>query len=118
MSLWTTAKGKAALARALSARTIPAFNRRLFCLLQILTPRELIVIERRFGLDGTEPKTLRELGLQWAITGERVRQIEEKARRKMRHKLYRLLVARRVSPHTLSAARRALRKWSFYWRGR
>ena len=54
-------------------------------LLKTLTPREEIIIKMRFGLeDGTE-RTLEEVGHSFAVTRERIRQIEAKALRKLRH---------------------------------
>ena len=50
--------------------------------------RERRVIEMRFGLNGNEKKTLDEVGSEFAVTGERIRRIEEKAFRKMRHPGY------------------------------
>src|ERR1044071_6154960 len=53
--------------------------------LNILTPREERVIKMRFGLeDGTE-HTLEEVGQKFGVTRERIRQIEAKALRKLRH---------------------------------
>ena len=52
--------------------------------LHTLTPREQIVIRRRFGLDGPE-QTLRAIGEGLGIETERVRQIEDMALRKLRH---------------------------------
>src|SRR5881396_1805015 len=53
--------------------------------LNTLTPREERVIKMRFGLeDGTE-HTLEEVGQNFAVTRERIRQIEAKALRKLRH---------------------------------
>ena len=50
-----------------------------------LTPREEKVIKLRFGLeDGTE-HTLEQVGQSFAVTRERIRQIEAKALRKLRH---------------------------------
>lgn len=44
-----------------------------------LTPRDYDVISLRFGLDGSSPKTLDEIGKKYELTRERIRQIEEKA---------------------------------------
>lgn len=49
-----------------------------------LKPREEKVIKLRFGLDGNEPHTLEETAQRFAVTRERVRQIEAKALRKLR----------------------------------
>lgn len=50
-----------------------------------LTERERIVLIQRFGLADGKPKTLEEVGLAFNVTRERIRQIEAKALRKMRH---------------------------------
>ena len=50
-----------------------------------LTPRERAVIRYRFGFDDNQVRTLEEAGKKFDITRERVRQIEAKALRKMRH---------------------------------
>ena len=53
--------------------------------LKTLTPREEKVIKMRFGLDDGNEHTLEELGQRFAVTRERIRQIEAKALRKLRH---------------------------------
>ena len=53
--------------------------------LNTLSPREREIMISRFGLLGTRPKTLEELGEEMNITRERIRQLETKALRKMRH---------------------------------
>ena len=53
-------------------------------LLNVLTPQERRIIIWRFGLDGNEPKTLREIGEIIGVSRERVRQLEERAKKKMR----------------------------------
>jgi RNA polymerase sigma factor (sigma-70 family) len=54
-------------------------------LLSVLDERERTVIELRFGLDRGEPRTLEEVGELFALTRERIRQIEAKALSKLRH---------------------------------
>lgn len=54
-------------------------------ILRTLTPREEQVIKLRFGLEDGRPRTLEEVGKQFQITRERIRQIEAKALRKLRH---------------------------------
>lgn len=54
-------------------------------LLNTLTPREEKVISLRFGIGGQEPMTLKDVGKVFDVNPERVRQIEAKALRKLRH---------------------------------
>ncbi len=54
-------------------------------LLKTLTPREERVIKMRFGLEDGSEHTLEEVGHSFAVTRERIRQIEAKALRKLRH---------------------------------
>ena len=60
-------------------------RRELFSVLKSLTPREERVIALRFGLEDGRARTLEELGKEFNVTRERVRQIEAKALRKLRH---------------------------------
>ncbi len=53
--------------------------------LQMLTPREAKVLKLRFGLDDGRQRTLEEVGKEFEVTRERIRQIEAKALRKLRH---------------------------------
>ena len=50
-----------------------------------LTPRETLVITQRFGLDGQGERTLEEVAQVYAVCRERIRQVEAKAMRKLRH---------------------------------
>lgn len=50
-----------------------------------LSDREKRVLIMRFGLDGSRPKTLEEVGREFQVTRERIRQIEAKALRKLKH---------------------------------
>ena len=60
-------------------------RRELLHVLKSLTPREERVITLRFGLEDGRARTLEELGKEFNVTRERVRQIEAKALRKLRH---------------------------------
>ncbi len=53
--------------------------------LNTLTPREEKVLRLRFGLEDGRPRTLEEVGKEFNVTRERIRQIEAKALRKLRH---------------------------------
>ena len=50
-----------------------------------LTPREAKVLKLRFGLEDGKARTLEEVGREFEVTRERIRQIEAKALRKLRH---------------------------------
>jgi RNA polymerase primary sigma factor len=54
-------------------------------MLKTLTPREERIIKMRFGLEDGSERTLEEVGRSFAVTRERIRQIEAKALRKLRH---------------------------------
>jgi RNA polymerase primary sigma factor len=53
--------------------------------LDTLTPREQRILRLRFGLDDGRSRTLEEVGKEFKVTRERIRQIEAKALRKLRH---------------------------------
>ncbi len=57
----------------------------LLGILDTLTPREEKVLRLRYGLDDGRPRTLEEVGKEFNVTRERIRQIEAKALRKLRH---------------------------------
>jgi RNA polymerase primary sigma factor len=67
---------------------VVAADRKEFLLKQMrkcLSPRECTIITLRFGLESGNSMTLEEIGKELKITRERVRQLEEKALRKLRH---------------------------------
>lgn len=57
----------------------------LLSVLNTLTPREEKVLRLRYGVDDGRPRTLEEVGKEFNVTRERIRQIEAKALRKLRH---------------------------------
>lgn len=57
----------------------------LFEVLSTLSPREQKVLKLRFGLEDGRPRTLEEVGREFEVTRERIRQIEAKALRKLKH---------------------------------
>ena len=57
----------------------------LFNVMNDLTDREERVLRLRYGLDDNRPRTLEEVGKEFGVTRERIRQIEAKAIRKLRH---------------------------------
>lgn len=56
---------------------------RLHRMLDRLTPRERDIVRARFGLGDDEPQTLDEIGIRYALTRERIRQIEVRALTKL-----------------------------------
>jgi len=56
-------------------------------LLEVLDPREKKIISQRFGLDGGKPKTLEDVGKDFGITRERIRQLQKAALAKLRRAL-------------------------------
>ena len=67
------------------AASILLLKEQLDEVLKTLTPREAKVLMLRFGLEGGHPHTLEEVGKEFDVTRERIRQIEAKALRKLRH---------------------------------
>ena len=57
----------------------------LYNVMNDLTDREERVLRLRYGLDDNKPRTLEEVGKEFGVTRERIRQIEAKAIRKLRH---------------------------------
>jgi RNA polymerase primary sigma factor len=69
----------------LDSATFEGLRRATQDMLQSLTPREAKVLRMRFGIDMHTDHTLEEVGKQFDVTRERIRQIEAKALRKLRH---------------------------------
>ena len=67
------------------AAAFTLLHEQLIEVLSTLTDREQKVLRLRFGLDDGRPRTLEEVGKQFNVTRERIRQIEAKALRKLRH---------------------------------
>jgi len=65
--------------------TFQLLKEQLMDVLSSLTPREAKVLRLRFGLDDGRARTLEEVGREFKVTRERIRQIEAKALRKLRH---------------------------------
>jgi len=69
----------------LDATAFQMLKEQLLTILYTLTPREEMVLRLRYGLDDGHPRTLEEVGREFGVTRERIRQIEAKALRKLRH---------------------------------
>ena len=67
------------------AASFVLLKEQLVDVLKTLTPREAKVLKLRFGLDDGRQRTLEEVGKEFDVTRERIRQIEAKALRKLRH---------------------------------
>jgi len=67
------------------AAAFTLLKEQLMEVLDTLTPREEKVLRLRFGLDDGRARTLEEVGKEFNVTRERIRQIEAKALRKLRH---------------------------------
>ncbi len=67
------------------AAAFTLLKEQLMDVLNTLTPREEKVLKLRFGLDDGRARTLEEVGKEFQVTRERIRQIEAKALRKLRH---------------------------------
>lgn len=65
---------------------------RISAILSTLTPREEAILRKRFGIGDDKTYTLEELGQEFGITRERIRQIEAKALQKLRHPSRRKLI--------------------------
>ena len=67
------------------AAAFTLLKKQLMSVLSTLTPREEMVLKLRFGLEDGRARTLEEVGKEFKVTRERIRQIEAKALRKLRH---------------------------------
>ncbi|MDR1299788.1 MAG: RNA polymerase sigma factor RpoD [Oscillospiraceae bacterium] len=67
------------------AASFTLLREQLSDVLKTLTPREEKVLRLRFGIEDGRPRTLEEVGREFKVTRERIRQIEAKALRKLRH---------------------------------
>jgi RNA polymerase primary sigma factor len=65
--------------------TANSLSEQIMSALDELSDREKQVVRLRFGLDGDQPQTLEEVGKQFGVTRERIRQIESKTLAKLRH---------------------------------
>ena len=71
----------------LNQAALTMLKERVTDVLETLTEREEKVLRMRFGIEDGCPRTLEEVGLEFKVTRERIRQIEAKALRKLRHPL-------------------------------
>ena len=62
-----------------------SLKEKMASVLRKLNPREESIIRMRFGFEDGTPRTLEEVGQVFSVTRERIRQIEAKALRKLRH---------------------------------
>ena len=88
MALASTSSSQTAQASTSgAARTQTSLNLQelLSDLFLVLTQKETEVIKRRFALAGSSKQTLEKIGKHFNVTRERIRQIEAKALRKLRH---------------------------------
>ena len=67
------------------AAAFSMLKEQLIAVLDTLTPREEMVLRLRYGIDDGHARTLEEVGKEFSVTRERIRQIEAKALRKLRH---------------------------------
>ena len=71
--------------RPLDAASFMLLQEQIEGVLHTLTDREKKVIKLRFGMEDGEPRTLEEVGIEFGVTRERIRQIESKTLAKLRH---------------------------------
>jgi RNA polymerase primary sigma factor len=75
----------ASVSSSIDSATVESLKETTHSVLAGLTPREAKVLRMRFGIDMNTDHTLEEVGKQFDVTRERIRQIEAKALRKLRH---------------------------------
>ncbi len=90
---------------------------RLGVALVSLDARDRQILELRYGLDGTAPQSLRQIGARLGITGERVRQLEQRALRRLGPKTgtsaaQRVAAAKALVRPEVSLTREALEAWT------
>jgi DNA-directed RNA polymerase specialized sigma subunit len=66
-------------------RALPNFNEAVDEVLHTIPEREEAIVTQRYGLGGCSPETLEQIGRRFGLTRERIRQIEHKAMRRLRH---------------------------------
>lgn len=71
--------------KPMDAATMQILKEEMAKAMDVLTEREQKVLRMRFGFDDGKPRTLEEVGREFRVTRERIRQIEGKALRKLRH---------------------------------
>ena len=84
-AIWATSSPTMTPPRPREAASQTLLKEQLVEVLNTLTPREEKVLQLRFGLEDGRPRTLEEVGKEFNVTRERIRQIEAKALRKLRH---------------------------------
>ena len=77
--------GRFAVSEPAEAASFTLLKEQLVEVLSTLTPREEKVLKLRFGIEDGRTRTLEEVGKEFNVTRERIRQIEAKALRKLRH---------------------------------
>jgi len=87
------------LVSPLDMAMLEALRKNTDTVLKTLSPREEKVVKMRFGLDDGSERTLEEVGQCFAVTRERIRQIESKALRKLRHPSRSRRLRPYVGPH-------------------
>jgi len=83
--IWAISSRDSLTQSPLDAATNEGLRESIRDILNSLTPREAQVLRMRFGIDLGTDHTLEEVGKQFDVTRERIRQIEAKALRKLRH---------------------------------